>query len=144
MALDISKIVQFDTVHIIFRIGYSAQFVRSKKRLRMEMARHRNIRGNSMTSVIGTVTSNNYASRSMTLYVTNTDLANSELRGKAKHPRLHGATAQLTLGYEYIGHMEVIRPNPDASDEELFVNPGQQGLGAARFNARLFRIPVTF
>jgi len=40
--------------------------------------------------------------------------------------------------------MELIQQNENSSAEEYFANPGQVQLGGARFNARFYKILVTF
>lgn len=139
----IREIEASDIVHILFRVGYSANFVRriSGQPMTMELRRHRNNR-QGITAVVGNVKENIWEERKLIIFATVPRLANMELRAQAGHSRLDNASAELTVPYKYIGKMEKIESNPDASSEQIFKNPGQVQKGGERYNARSFRKPV--
>ena len=142
MAINIKEVIPLDTVHIIFRLGYSAQ-KRPKQKV-MEMGRHRSVRSNGITAVVGRVKENNYLGRTISVYGTVPRLANSEGYGQATGAGLSNSSSEILIPYAYIGRMERIIHNPNATADPVNADPGNLGKGAELYNARLFRQIVRF
>jgi hypothetical protein len=135
-----------DLLYVIFRTGFVASFIPSKDSRIMEVIRHKPQRS-GLTSVVGTlseITVLPTGNQVFTLFGGPPRFVNSEFRGIAQAPGFQegkgGAT--IRIGMNFISRMEKIVVNPDANNDEHYTSPGQQGLGAARFNPRYLRIPI--
>lgn len=140
----IAEIIPGDTVHIVFALGYAAQFIAGNTR-NMVVQRYKNNRGNFITAVVGRVVTNDAENQQMTIDAGVPYLANMRLNGVPNMQRLNGKSARMTFDYRYMRRIELLwQRDADFSSDPYFQNPGQQALGAERYQPRWVRIRVVW
>jgi len=137
MSIHISQLKAGDTIAISFVMGYAPQLLAKN---RAEVIRYKNNKPRFMTRAVGRVQGVDLANKTISLILTDPDLALDQFH---RSQEVQNPVGLVEVSYKYIKRLEQIVPT-NFTDPIYYANPGQEGLGAGRIRASLAKIAVVF